>query len=156
MIVVSNTSPILNLAVIKRLDLLQRLYNRVFIPETVWQELLTIRTGQPMLQDIQTLSWIEKRSVTNQSLVDSLLLELDAGEAEAIALATDLKSDLLLLDERSGRNTASRLGMRFIGLLGMLVEAKGKGFINKVKPILDELMIEAGFWISSRLYARIL
>jgi uncharacterized protein len=61
----------------------------------------------------------------------------------------------LLIDERRGRKVASRLGLKFIGLLGMLVEAKRKGFIV-VKPILDDMIAKAGFWVDSQLYARVL
>jgi hypothetical protein len=89
-------------------------------------------------------------------LVDSLLLELDPGEAEAIVLAAEMRADLLLLDERRGRTVAARLGVKHIGLLGVLVDAKRKGFLLAVKPVLDEIMARAGFWVSNRLYVRVL
>jgi predicted nucleic acid-binding protein len=92
----------------------------------------------------------------NRVLVTALQAELDEGEAEAIALAIQLKAHLLLLDERRGRAVASRLGLRFIGLLGVLVEAKQKGYISRVKPLLDHLIAKAGFWVSHQLYARVL
>ena len=94
--------------------------------------------------------------ITNIYLVNSLLLELDAGEAESIAMAIEMKSDLLLIDERRGRNAASRLNLKYIGLLGVIMESKRKGFISSVKPIVDDLMIKAGFWISNDLYDLIL
>jgi len=84
------------------------------------------------------------------------LLELDIGEAEAIALAVERKSDILLIDEQKGRKVASRLGLDRIGILGILIQAKNKGFIIEVKPIMDDLRIQAGFWIKNDLYNYVL
>lgn len=156
MIVVSNTSPIMNLAVIGQLNLLEKLYQKIFIPEAVFHELLTTLSENAAGEVIPKTLWLEKRIVANQSLVDSLILELDLGEAEAIVLAMEMKSDLLLLDERRARKVSRRLGVKFIGLLGILVEAKKRGYISAVKPIIDDLMVKAGFWVGNRLYTRIL
>mgnify|MGYP001148757337 CR=1 FL=1 len=156
MIVVSNTSVILNLAAVGQLNLLEQLYGKVVIPEAVFRELLALGSELPLMPQIKSLLWIETRSVTNCLLVDSLLLELDEGEAEAVVLAMEIQADLLLLDERRGRKAASRWGLKLIGLLGILIEAKRRGFIGAVRPILDDLITKAGFWISRQLYARVL
>ena len=94
--------------------------------------------------------------MADRNLVASLQLELDDGEAEAIALAVELKADLILLDERKGRVIAARLGLRFIGLLGMLVEAKHRSLISAVRPIMNDLIGKAGLWIGQELYDYIL
>jgi uncharacterized protein len=73
-----------------------------------------------------------------------------------MTLAAELKSDLLLLDERKGRMAAERLGLRFIGLLGVLAEAKQRGLIPAIRPIMDDLRRVAGFWISPQLYEHVL
>ncbi len=156
MIIVSNTSPVMNLAAIGRLDLLEHLYGNVLIPEAVFAELAAIDTGKFEFPSIQGLPWIETASVSDRSLVSSLMLELDFGEAEAIALAIEMKAGLLLIDERLGRKTASRLGLRFIGLLGVLVDAKRQGLISELKPVIDTLISKAGFWISGQLYSHVL
>lgn len=156
MIVVSNTSPIMNLAVVGQLNILKQLYDKVLIPEGVFQELSAIGSEQAEVSMIQALSWIEMRTVVNRSLVDSLQLELDAGEAETIVLALEMKDELILIDERRARKIASRLGLRSMGLLGVLVEAKHRGLIPMVKPIFDEMIVKAGFWVSNQLYTRIL
>ena len=156
MIVVSNTSPIINLAAVGQLDLLRQLYGKVIIPQAVYHEITVIGAGQPGAMEVQTLEWIETKQVTNRALVMVLQTELDEGEAEAIALAIELRAGLLLLDERRGRAVASRLGIRFVGLLGVLIEAKQKGYHPAVKPVLDDLVTKAGFWVSQQLYARVL
>lgn len=156
MIVVSDTSAIINLAAVEQLDLLRQLYGKIAIPQAVYHEIAVVGAGQPGATEVQTLEWIETKQVANDALATALQMELDVGEAEAIALAVELKADLLLLDERRGRVVASRLGLKFIGLLGVLIEAKDREFIPAIKPILDDLITKAGFWISDRLYARVL
>jgi predicted nucleic acid-binding protein len=81
---------------------------------------------------------------------------VDIGEAEAIVLALEFKPDLLLLDERKGRQVASNLGIKFTGILGILIEAKNKKLINAIKPIMDDLIKQVGFRVSSKLYQRVL
>jgi hypothetical protein len=156
MIVVSNASPITNLAAVRQLDLLRQLYETIFIPQAVYEELTNDGDQQPGAVEVRTLAWIETRAVQDRTLVIALQGELDKGEAEALALARELAVDLLLLDERRGRAVASRLGLHVVGLLGTLIEAKQKGLLAAVKPILDDPVTEACFWVSPQLYTRIL
>jgi predicted nucleic acid-binding protein len=139
-VVVSNTSPLMNLAVIGWLDLIERLYGSVNIPETVARELAAALPEQFNAQAIKKLSWLMVDPIKNRQMTESLLLDLDAGEAEAIALSTEMKAGLLLLDERRGRSIAQRFGLKFIGLMGVLIESKRKGHVPAVKPILDDLI----------------
>ena len=152
MIVVSNTSPLMNLAVIDQLKIIEQLYGKVIIPEEVSKELFAAGI-HPL---IEHLLWIEKHQVKNKGLSDSLKIELDDGEAEAIALAIELKADLVLMDERLGRNIASRSGQKCIGIMGILMEAKHKGIIDSVKPVVDDLITKAGFWVSNGLHLKVL
>lgn len=156
MIIISDTSPLINLAAVGQLDLLRQLYDRVIIPQAIYDEIVVAGVGQPGAAEVKTASWIETRRSQDQVLVNVLKLELDRGEAEALALAVELKVDLLLIDERKGRIIATRLGLTHIGLLGALVEAKQRGLLSAVKPILDDLIAKAGFWISADLYRRVL
>lgn len=156
MIVVSNTSPIINMAAAGQLGLLRQLYGKIFIPQAVNYEITVAGIGRPGSTEARTLEWIESKEVVDHILVAALRVELDHGEAEAIALAIQLEADLLLLDERQGRKVAHSLGLQFIGILGVLIEAKHAGYILKVKPLLDKLMTEVGFWISDQLYTQIL
>lgn len=158
MIVVSDTSAITNLAAIGQLQLVSQLYNQVMIPEAVYRELADINPPVPGTLEVQNASWIEVRQVSNYEVVKRLRDEvrLDPGESEAIALALELKADLLLIDERRGRAEADRLGVKITGLLGILVEAKHKKLIVAVKPLVDALITTSEFRVSSALYKQIL
>jgi predicted nucleic acid-binding protein len=81
---------------------------------------------------------------------------LDAGEAEAIALALEIGAELLLMDDRLGRESARHLGLHYTGLIGVLIEARRKGLIRAVKPHLDALRDIAGFRLRETLYLRVL
>ncbi|MBC3787825.1 DUF3368 domain-containing protein [Spirosoma utsteinense] len=89
-------------------------------------------------------------------VVATLADELDPGEAEAIALALEIKADYLIIDELKGRHKAETLGLRIVGLLGVLIQAKKAGYIQTVEPLLIALREEAGFRIHSALYKRVL
>lgn len=156
MIIVSDTSPINNLAAINQLYLLQQLYETVIIPEAVYRELTDPNFPVAGATEVQTLAWIQTRSVTNRTVIQAFGNELDLGESEAIALALELKADQLLIDERRGRLMAARLSLNYTGILGILVEAKAKGLITAVKPLMDDLINQAGFWITESLYNSVL
>ena len=155
MIVVSDTSPILNLGLVGHLHLLASLYREVLVPPAVYQELKrSVRGEHPV--DLGSYPWITVASAQNQEHVRQLSGQLDAGEAEAIVLALEKRADLLLVDERRARHVASALGLRVTGLLGVLVEAQRAGLVERVKPVLDDLIARAGFWIGADLYTKVL
>jgi predicted nucleic acid-binding protein len=144
------------LATVGHLNLLEKLYSEVTIPESVYHEIAVAGVGRAGSHEVQTAAWIKTTGVTNRTEASLLEIELERGEAEAIALASELKADLLLLDERRARRIASRLGLRYIGLLGVLIEAKNRGYLQAIKPVLDGLISSAGFWVSSDLYNRVM
>ena len=152
----SNASPLINLARIGQLDLLPQLYGELTVPEAVWHEVVVEGSGQPGAEKIGSASWVQVKSVSNRQLVQALRQELDAGEAEAIALALEVGADFLLMDEHLGRDTAQHMGVRSVGLIGVLIEAKRKGLVGGIQPLLDALRDVAGFWVSAPLYQRVL
>ncbi len=156
MIIVSNTSPLNNLAAIDQLDLLRELYSTIMIPEGVYQELMAVETPLHVSTQIQTTQWIKVEKVASLTQIALLQQQLDRGEAEAIALAIQLKADLLLIDEKQGRRVANNLNIPLTGILGILITAKQKGLIKDVKPLLEKLKNQAGFWIKPNLYQNIL
>ena len=157
MTIVSNTSPISNLAAIGQLDLLQQVYGSVIIPQAVADEISKVSTIYAQAASVPDQPWITIQSVNNATTVARLRHEkLDAGESEAIALALEIGAELLLIDEQLGRRIAVNEGLNITGLIGVLLEAKNKGFISKIKPTVDALVIQARFRVSSQLYAEIL
>jgi len=154
--IVSNASPLIGIARIDKLDLLRELYGELVIPEAVWHEVVVRGAGQPGAEQIKASEWISQARVENRTLVQVLAQDLDVGEAESIALALELQAEILLMDERLGRQTADRLGLRYIGVIGILVQAKHKGLIDRIEPLLQALRDRAGFRISDELYVRVL
>ena len=151
MIVVSDTSCISNFLFINELDLLQKIYSKIFIPLAVYNEILALEKSGKDLNYLKSREWIlvEKDFTRNISLLPPK--NIDAGEAEAIDLAIYLKADRLLIDERKGSIFAKELGITTIGLLGILKIAKENHFISSVKKLLDQL-IDNNFWLSNELY----
>lgn len=155
MIVVSDASPLLSLAIIDRLDLLKNMYGQILIAPAVHDEIFG-SGDQRHGSHINTLNWLETRSTFNSTVMALLMRELDRGEAEAIALAVEMKADLLLLDERKARAIAAYLGLPMAGLLDILGEAKRAHIIPSIKPVLDDLIARAKFRVSPKLYQRVL
>jgi|SRR5665213_837330 len=143
MIVVSDTSPLTTLLQIGKVDLLQKLYGEVLIPEAVRGELFITHQSLP--------GFFLCVSVTDRQAVTRLLVELDPGEAEAIVLAKERHADVLLIDELEGRNVAAREGLPFVGLLGVLGQAKLKGFLPSVRDVLREIENETTFFLSQEM-----
>ena len=158
MIVVSDTSSLSALAIVGYLWLLQRLYGSVLIPPAVADELRRGGEDDGRITVVLSLDWIEVCQPSNYQLVAILQTErnLDRGESEAIALALELKAEELLIDERLGRREAVRLGLSITGLLGILLVAKRRGLVTAIRPILDNLIEEAGFRLHDSLYAEVL
>jgi len=149
--IVSNTTPLINLAGVGLLDLLPALYGTITIPDAVWHE---YRAGmKPNDPNLEALAWLKIESGVVRD--PSLPGRLGAGEAEVISLALDRSVDTILLDEAYGRQIAKRLGLPVSGTLGTLIGAKRQGLIPKVQPMIDALIAQ-GRWISPQLREHVL
>lgn len=155
-VVVSNTSPLMNLAIIGRLDLLRHFYETIHVPEAVWNELVEQGAGKPGSEAIAAATWIQTHAVQNRHLVIALREQLDAGESEAIALALEKQATLILLDETEGRRVAASYGLTKTGVLGILLQAKKQGIIPSLRTEMEKLQREAHFWISPPLFEKLL
>jgi predicted nucleic acid-binding protein len=156
MIVVSNTSPLTNLAAVGQFDLLRRLFGQINIPVGVWSELNAYGKRWPGSLEVENAIWIKQHTVQDQPLITALTRDLDQGEAESIALAIELQADLVLLDEKEARHAAQRLGLIVMGVVGVLLLAHARKDIDQLKPYLDALRQRAGFYLSESLYQTIL
>lgn len=145
--VVSNTSPLSNLAVIGRLDLLKERYGRVSIPAGVWNELRALRHAEALARLDQAAAdgWL---AVESPAPALFFAPPLDAGETEAISLAAASRADLLLIDEIKGRAAARGLGLAIGGLLGELLHARLADRIPSLGAEIQRLRSEARFFVS--------
>lgn len=140
MIVLSDPSPITTLTQIGKVDLLHQLYGEDLIPEAVRAELFESHQSLP--------GFFLCPPATDRKAVARLLAELDPGEAQVIVLAKEKHADGLLIDEIEGRNVAARERLPFVGMLGVLGQAKLKGLIPSVRDVLREIENETTFFIS--------
>lgn len=151
--IVSNTTPIISLLKLNRLELLQKLYKQIYIPTAVYNE-IEAGKSKGYYKDLSRLSWINIVEIQDKQAV-AYFLDLDADEAEAIVLATELYADLIVLDEKLGRFHAKHAKLKVTGTIGILIKAKLEGLIKELKPLLDELT-EKEVWISEKLKKEIL
>ena len=143
--VVSNTTPIISLLKIGKLEILKDLYDEIYIPQEVFNEIEAGKHKKYYL-NLLTFEWIKIEQIQDRKSI-SYFLDLDKGEAEAIVLATESEADLILLDESLGRFHAKHAGLRVTGTIGILVKAKKQGLISELKPLILELK-EKGVWLS--------
>jgi predicted nucleic acid-binding protein len=148
MIVVADTSPLNYLVLIGQVNVLEALYGRILIPHAVHDEMLS-RKAPASVRAWATSppEWLNIVSPTSISI--TAFPRLDPGETEAIALASELCADLLLIDEAAGRDEAGRQGIQTIGTLGVLREAHYARLLD-LRTSVDEI-IRLGFRVSPAL-----
>ena len=157
MIVVSDTSPILSLIYIQQLHLLPLLFKQVVVPVGVERELMNSRLSEEQKNIFKAQIHISVKAPSDQSAVKNIISnDLHLPEAEAIILALELHADFILIDENIGRAIAANKGLTIVGVLGILLKAKQQNLIPAIKPLMDILVAETGFWISKNLYKQLL
>lgn len=153
--VVCNSSPLIHLARIGRLELLRDFFEEVLIPEGVYDECVIGGNGREDADKIRSASWIMIDRIDNVELKKAINVFLDKGESEAIALALQVKADLIILDDYDAREFARIYDLKITGTIGILIKAKHDGFIPSLKDVLEDLK-DTGFWINKILYSNIL
>ncbi|MCL1820852.1 MAG: DUF3368 domain-containing protein [Oscillospiraceae bacterium] len=148
--VIVNSTPILGLQGIGRLELLQEVFGEITIPEAVRRE-VTVKNAH-ILDDYV---WIHIAQITNHSMKESFTSALHDGEVEVIILAKEHNAKLVILDDKLARQHARYLGLDVIGTVGVLLRAKRMGIISEVRPLLDSL-IQTDFYLSDAIYSEAL
>lgn len=159
MIVVSDTTPLISLLKINRIDLMEKLFGAVMIPTAVFDELTADKRFQLEANQITQTKFIVVKSVTNPESASVLkrATGLDQGESEAIVLTDELKADLLLMDEAKGRNVSTQMGLKIMGTIGILMAAYEEHELtsDEVRECVDGLQ-RAGRHIGQRHYQMLL
>jgi predicted nucleic acid-binding protein len=148
MTIVSDSGPLITLARIKHFALLRELFGHIYIPQAVYEEITVAGEGLPGSQEVQDAvgTWMEIRPV-QEPLLARGMFTLGRGEAEAIALALEIKADVILLDDKRARRAAKFMGLSLSGTIGVLRLALEEGRIEDWEKVLKELKTR-GFWIS--------
>lgn len=153
--VVVNSTPLLVLGNIGQLDILQKMYGKIVIPEAVFHE-VTEKDDAASQAVLEARNWIQVETIRNSSEYALYRARLHAGEVETMILAQqEPTADIVVLDDNAARKTAEFLGLKVTGTIGILVKAKQNGIIQQIKPLLNEIK-QNGFFISDRLMNMIL
>jgi predicted nucleic acid-binding protein len=153
-IVVADTSVLLNLCCIRRENLLQRVFREVVVPEEVADEFDALAREDERFVGLRIPEWVSVRRTKGRADLGGM--DLDCGERAALSLALELAADAILIDERKGYAAAVELGLKPIGVFGVLLRAKAVGEVEKISPLLDRLENEARFWMSAELRKHVL
>lgn len=149
--VVVNSTPLISLYKINKLNLLKEIYGSIYVPYGVYEE-LSIKDKYNFLNE---LDFIKIQKIENKEARKFFKTSLHKGEVEVMILAEEINADLCIIDDLLARKYAKYLGYTITGTIGILLKAKEEGYINKVKPLLDDLL-NGGIYIDDKLYDRIL
>jgi uncharacterized protein len=150
--VVSNSSVLISLSTINKLELLKEKFGIIQVPQAVWTEVVVAGEGEPGSIEIRNADWIEKHNVSDKNLVIALNEILDLGESEAIALALETGTNVILMDEKDARLISMQYQLHPLGTVGILIWAKENGKLDNLKDELDRLIVEGDFRISQKVY----
>ena len=139
MIVVCDTSALINLAKINQLRLLGEMFGGVLIPQSVYDEVVTKGRGRAGTEEVENAPYIQVRELENPEDAESYIDPLSEVDAQVIAFTKEQSGDLIITRDRRLRRRARREGISVYSLVELFIVAKNNGFIQAVKPLLDEL-----------------
>jgi predicted nucleic acid-binding protein len=150
-IVVADTSVILNLALVGHENLLDTIFHEVVVPPAVQAEFVRLAASSGRFAGLTLPNWIRVQAPKTIPTLIAGDADLDLGESEALALALEICADGVLIDEAHGRFIAIELGLTPIGVLGILVRAKRDGLLPTMAPVIKALLAKARFRVSDAL-----
>ncbi len=153
MIVVSNTTPIISLSSIGKIELLKEIFEIIYIPDAVYYELRAKKDYG--YEEIDNFDIFKRIHVKDKIKKDLLLRDLGEGESEVIVCGLEMKADFILIDDRLAYKIAKSLDLTPIGTLAILIEAKRRRLINNIGPLLYEMQ-RKGRWYSNKIIERVL
>lgn len=156
---IPDSSVLISLAAIGRFHLVEGQNERVVVPPAVMREVVAEGQGYPGSEQLRTAveeGRIEVEIPKNRALVAALKTRLGDGESEVIALGTEMKDALVLLDDKAARASARELELKQTGIVGILLRAKHRGEIESMQSELKKLRDEVGFRLSGAIVAKIL
>jgi predicted nucleic acid-binding protein len=146
MIVVGDSGPLISLAVIDKLTVLEKLYGNIYIPPSVWQE---IAQYIEFFDIPEILSY--KDSIVNLQNPNQFIDLMDRGESEAVSLYQEINADFLLIDDKATRRIAETFFVRCIGTLAVLIQAHKQGLVTELRPLFINLLDAKRFYKKSLL-----
>lgn len=147
--IIGDSSALIALAVVDKLELLEQLYENLYVPQAVYDEVTEV--GRPQSDRLKQFLQVRVKVVD----LNLTKLGLGLGELEAITLYKELDADVLLIDDNRAKKYAVLNGVKVIGSLGILIKAKEEGYIDRVKPCLEDIM-KSEVYISDKLIAKVL
>ncbi len=139
---ISNSSPLIALSTLEKLDILKTLFGNIIIPEAVYDEVFTRGFDK-----VSVPGFLAIEKISDKNLMVSLEMQIGYGESEVIALALERKITRVLIDDKQARKIAENLGLKVMGTLGVLILAKEKQLIKDIKPLVLELIEKINFRI---------
>lgn len=144
-VVVADSSCLIGLSKIGKLDVLHRIFGSILIPKAVYHEVVVLGAGKAGSDDVKQAKWITTCAVENELAIKAFRLNLGMGESEAIALAVECQADFIILDDSKAKQAAETLGISVIGTVAVLKKAVEKGVISEDVPTILGLLHRAGF-----------
>ena len=135
---VVNSTPLISLHGIGKLDILNKMYDKVYIPYGVYEEISI--GGDISKGTLLSFSNFSVHNIKNDNAKRYFKTALHKGEVEVMILADELKADICIIDDKLAREYTIHLGLKITGTLGVLVKAKERGFLTSVTQCID-LMI---------------